>query len=107
MGPLELLEPDDFLDDDQPEMDSEHNMPAGSGVADPGFERPEALPTHGMASNSDTRVDEWLHSNGLAMFAGVFAEHMIEFEVLPDLDDADLRELNITAVGARKKILKA
>jgi len=91
--PLELLEADDLYDVCETENGEQEDVPL--------------MATEEDASRSDARVDEWLHSNGLGMFADVFADHMIEFDVLTDLHDADLRELNISAVGARKKILKA
>lgn len=91
--PLELLEADDLLDVCETERGEPEDVPPTTAQHD--------------GSRSDARVDEWLHNNGLGMFADVFAHHMIEFDVLTDLHDADLRELNISAVGARKKILKA
>ena len=51
-------------------------------------------------------VDRWLESLGLGKYAALFAENDITVEVLPDLTDADLRELGLP-LGARKKIIKA
>ncbi len=48
----------------------------------------------------------WLESLGLGDYSGVFAEHAIDEEILPDLTDADLKELGIP-LGHRKKLLKA
>lgn len=48
----------------------------------------------------------WLESLGLGEYAGIFAENAIDEEVLPDLTDADLKELGIP-LGHRKKLLKA
>jgi len=48
----------------------------------------------------------WLESLGLGDYAGIFAENAIDEEVLPDLTDADLKELGIP-LGHRKKLLKA
>ena len=48
----------------------------------------------------------WLESMGLGDYAVVFAENAIDQEVLPDLTDADLKELGIP-LGHRKKLLKA
>ena len=51
-------------------------------------------------------VGRWLDELGLGAYAEVFAESGIDFEVLPDLTDADLRELGLP-LGPRKKLLKA
>ena len=51
-------------------------------------------------------ISEWLHSLGLDQYAEVFAANAIDAEVLPDLTDAELKELNLP-LGHRKKLLKA
>jgi class 3 adenylate cyclase len=51
-------------------------------------------------------LGKWLDKLGLSDYAGVFAENAIDEEVLPDLTDADLKELGIP-LGHRKKLLKA
>src|SRR5690242_15803874 len=51
-------------------------------------------------------LDAWLEEIGLPMYAGLFAEHRVDSEVLPDLTDDDLRELGIP-LGHRKRLLKA
>ncbi len=48
----------------------------------------------------------WLRQLGLAQYETVFAEQQIDREVLPQLTDADLKELGIP-LGPRKKLLKA
>ncbi len=48
----------------------------------------------------------WLESLGLGDYAGTFDDNAIDAEVLPDLTDADLKELGIP-LGHRKKLLKA
>ncbi|OAF17526.1 hypothetical protein AYJ54_05105 [Bradyrhizobium centrolobii] len=53
-------------------------------------------------------VKEWLASHGLSEYADRFAEHRIEFSILPDLTDKDLKEeLGIVPVGDRRKLLRA
>jgi class 3 adenylate cyclase len=52
-------------------------------------------------------VEQWLEGLGLGQYATAFAESRIDFEVLVDLTDADLKELGIAALGDRKKLLKA
>ena len=48
---------------------------------------------------------KWLQQLGLEDFESLFAEHDIDAEVLPELTDADLKELGLT-LGQRKKLLK-
>ena len=48
----------------------------------------------------------WLARLGLGKYATLFAENEITVDVLPDLTDADLKELGLP-LGARKKIIKA
>ena len=51
-------------------------------------------------------VDQWLESIGLAKYAPLFAENEIDFEVLPELTEQDLKDLGVP-LGPRKKLLKA
>ncbi len=51
-------------------------------------------------------VDRWLESLGLGKYAALFADNEITADVLPDLTDAELKELGLP-LGARKKIIKA
>jgi class 3 adenylate cyclase len=51
-------------------------------------------------------VADWLEALGLGKYAARFAENEIDFEVLPDLSEDDLRDLDIP-LGPRKKLLKA
>ncbi|MBT3929456.1 MAG: AAA family ATPase [Rhodospirillaceae bacterium] len=52
------------------------------------------------------RLDAWLDANGLGGYAEVFAENDIEFDLLPDLTDDDLKELGLT-LGHRKRFAGA
>ena len=54
----------------------------------------------------DPRVDAWLSRLELARYCEVFAAHAIEWDVLPDLHEADLEMLGIP-LGHRKKLLSA
>ena len=54
----------------------------------------------------DARVDAWLSRLELARYCEVFAAHAIEWEILPDLREADLEKLGIP-LGHRKKLLRA
>jgi class 3 adenylate cyclase/predicted ATPase len=53
-------------------------------------------------------VREWLASLGLSEYADRFAEHRIDFSILQDLTDADLKEeLGIVPLGDRLRLLRA
>ena len=51
-------------------------------------------------------IRQWLEELGLGKYAGTFVEHEVDLEVLPELSDADLKDLGIP-LGPRKKLLKA
>jgi class 3 adenylate cyclase len=50
-------------------------------------------------------VGAWLRGLGLEKYAELFAAHAVGPDVLPDLTDADLRELGVP-LGDRKRLLK-
>ncbi|MBV9522639.1 MAG: AAA family ATPase, partial [Alphaproteobacteria bacterium] len=52
-------------------------------------------------------VAEWLAELGLGQYASAFAENHIDFTLLGQLTDADLRELGIGSLGHRKRLLAA
>jgi class 3 adenylate cyclase/predicted ATPase len=49
----------------------------------------------------------WLRSLGLAKYEAAFRESEIDETVLPDLTAEDLKELGVTALGHRRKLLAA
>jgi class 3 adenylate cyclase len=51
-------------------------------------------------------IAEWLASFGLGEYAQRFAENAIDFSVLPDLTERDLKELGVL-LGHRRKMLRA
>ena len=51
-------------------------------------------------------IVEWLDGLGLGKYAGVFVEHEVDLEVLPELAELDLEKIGIP-LGPRKKLLKA
>ncbi|WP_084673958.1 AAA family ATPase [Methylobacterium sp. WSM2598] len=51
-------------------------------------------------------IDDWLHRSGLGRYAGAFRANDIGLDVLPDLTDADLKELGVS-LGDRRRFLKA
>jgi class 3 adenylate cyclase/tetratricopeptide (TPR) repeat protein len=52
-------------------------------------------------------VAEWLKELGLGQYGSAFADNDIDFAVLAELIDADLRELGINSLGHRKRLLAA
>jgi class 3 adenylate cyclase/tetratricopeptide (TPR) repeat protein len=50
-------------------------------------------------------VDKWLESLGLSRYSELFAKNEIDYEVLADLTEQDLKDLEIP-LGSRKKLLK-
>ena len=53
-------------------------------------------------------VREWLASLGMSEYADRFAEHRIDFSILQDLTDKDLKEeLGIVLLGDRRRLLRA
>jgi class 3 adenylate cyclase len=53
-----------------------------------------------------SNIGDWLNGLGLGQFAELFRDNLIDLDVLPDLNEADLEKLELP-LGARKKILKA
>lgn len=51
-------------------------------------------------------IEQWLEKLGLSNYADMFAEHKIGLDILPDLSEADLKDLGIP-LGDRKRLLKA
>ena len=51
-------------------------------------------------------VSNWLRSLGLERYEQAFRDHEIDWEVLPELNEADLERLGLP-LGPRKKLLKA
>ena len=49
----------------------------------------------------------WLRSLGLGKYEAAFRENEIDEKVLPGLTAEDLKELGVTALGHRRKLLDA
>ena len=58
-----------------------------------------------VASVLDTRVGAILDALNLTHYAAHFANHEVDYETLLGLTDADLKEVGVKALGARKRIL--
>ncbi len=52
-------------------------------------------------------VGIWLAELGLGQYADAFASNHVDADVLPGLSDADLRELGVSSLGHRKRLLAA
>jgi hypothetical protein len=50
-------------------------------------------------------LSQWLEAIGCGEYTGAFRTHKIEAEMLTELTEGDLKELGVTALGDRKKIL--
>ena len=53
------------------------------------------------------QIAEWLEKLGLSEYSQLFAENHIDFTLLRDLTDVDLKELGVASFGHRRKILRA
>src|SRR5689334_6615820 len=53
------------------------------------------------------RIADWLQGLGLDQYAQRFAENDINFAILPDLTDLDLKELGVASLGHRRQLLRA
>jgi class 3 adenylate cyclase len=52
-------------------------------------------------------IRRWLAEHGFAKYAEAFASNDITLDVLPDLTDADLKDLGVGTMGDRKRLLRA
>src|SRR5271165_2969007 len=52
-------------------------------------------------------VGAWLRNLGLGQYEAVFRDNAIDETVLPNLTADDLKELGVTALGHRRKLLDA
>jgi class 3 adenylate cyclase len=52
-------------------------------------------------------LTEWLKGLGLDQYAAVFAENDIDFDLLSQLTDEDLKDLGVASFGNRKRLLAA
>lgn len=52
-------------------------------------------------------VGEWLHNLGLGQYKAAFRENDVDAELLPNLAAEDLKELGITSLGHRRRLLEA
>ena len=60
-----------------------------------------------LSSGADMDLAQWLAELGLGQYAVAFTENDIDFDVLAQLTDADLKELGVSSLGNRKRLLAA
>ena len=60
-----------------------------------------------MSAPTPQPITDWLEKLGLGQYAQQFVENEITFSILPDLTDADLKELGVAALGHRRLLLRA
>ena len=53
------------------------------------------------------QIADWLVKLGLGQYAQGFAENDINFTILSDLSDQDLKELGVSSLGHRRQLLRA
>ena len=53
------------------------------------------------------KIADWLENLGLGRYAQRFAENDINFSILSDLTDQDLKELGVSSLGHRRQLLRA
>ena len=53
------------------------------------------------------QIADWLGKMGMSEYAQRFAENNIDFAILGDLTDRDLKELGVSSLGHRRKLLRA
>ena len=57
--------------------------------------------------STPTPITDWLEKLGLGQYAQQFVENEVTLSILPDLTDADLKELGVSALGHRRLLLRA
>src|SRR4249920_2300642 len=53
------------------------------------------------------QIADWLEKFGLGQYAQRFAENDINFSILSDLTDQDLKEIGVSSLGHRRQLLRA
>ena len=61
----------------------------------------------GLSSGAIMDLGGWLRSLGLEQYEAAFRENEIDDTVLPSLTAEDLKDLGVTIVGHRRKLLDA
>src|SRR5580704_1667926 len=62
---------------------------------------------HDVSARHIMDVVVWLRSLGLGQYEAAFRDNEVDDSVLPNLTAEDLKELGVTALGHRRKLLDA
>ena len=63
-----------------------------------------------MATNSSgtpIEIAQWLRELGLEQYTDAFRENAIDAKILPTLTADDLRDIGVTLIGHRRRLLNA
>ena len=60
-----------------------------------------------MSPPAPGQIAQWLEKLGLGQYAQRFVENEITPSILPELTDADQKELGVSALGHRRLLLRA
>jgi class 3 adenylate cyclase len=60
-----------------------------------------------MSTSALQSIADWLEKLGIGQYGERFVENEITLSILPDLSDADLKELGVSALGHRRLLLRA
>jgi class 3 adenylate cyclase/tetratricopeptide (TPR) repeat protein len=52
-------------------------------------------------------IRDWLDGLGLSQYADAFSDNDLDLDLVADLSDSDLKDLGVTSMGHRKKLLRA
>lgn len=52
-------------------------------------------------------IKMWLAEVGFIQYTDTFIENAVDYDILPQLTDSDLKELGIAKLGDRKRLLLA
>ena len=68
---------------------------------------PELADMQTQAEASQQAVVAWLHQHGLSAYIAAFEQAEVDLDFIPLLSDDDLKQMGVTALGPRRKILAA
>jgi hypothetical protein len=57
--------------------------------------------------SANDQIMTWLDGIGLAQYAGIFAENAVDFDILPDVTEADLEKMGVELARVRTWRLRA
>ena len=60
-----------------------------------------------MPRTPEADIEHWLEGLGLGQYAAAFRANAVDLATLPHLTADDLKELGVTAVGHRRRLLDA